>query len=46
MIWLTAIGLIVAGIGWAIDNGRVETLGTVMAVAGIAMLMVEHWPAR
>jgi hypothetical protein len=46
VIALLVVGFLLAGIGWAIDNGRVETLGTVMAVAGLALLMAQHWPAR
>jgi hypothetical protein len=41
VIWLIGIGLLLAGIGWAIDNGRVETLGTVLAVSGLVILLIS-----
>lgn len=43
---LIAIGLLIAGIGWALDKGHLETVGCVCAVAGLAMLVVAHWPVR
>jgi hypothetical membrane protein len=42
MFVLIAVGLLIAGLGWAIDNGRVETIGTVLTVAGIALVLVGH----
>jgi hypothetical protein len=42
VIWLLAVGLLLAGIGWAVDNGRVETLGTVCVVAALAVILASH----
>jgi hypothetical protein len=46
-MWLlVAVGLLLAGVGWALDRGALETLGTIGALTGVAMVLVEHWPTR